>query len=60
MKPQQLKKIRINSGLTQIEFCEKLEISRRFLQYRENGAFPIPRWLGRAARDFAANPQREA
>lgn len=40
----ELKKLRQNIG-TQKEVADKLQISERFLRYRENGMQETPAWL---------------
>lgn len=60
MTPEQLKKHREKLNLTQLQIAEEMELSRRFWQYREEGARIIPRWLARAVRDLIRNPNRRA
>ena len=58
MTPEQLKKHREKSEMTQKQIAEELELSLRFWQYREWGVRDIPRWLARAVRDLVRNPNR--
>lgn len=50
MKPEELKKIRKQLDLTQVEMAEKLGVSERFWCYRESGELPIPSWLALATK----------
>lgn len=60
MTPETLKNTRKNLGLSAKKMADELEISPRFLVYRESGEFHIPRWLARAVRDLMRFPDKKA
>lgn len=60
MTPETLKNTRKKLGLSAKKMADELEVSPRFLVYRESGEFIIPRWLARAVRDLMRFPDKRA
>jgi len=58
MDSETLRNVRKKLKLSIKKMADELEISPRFLVYRESGARNIPIWLARAVRDLKKFPTK--